>query len=728
MWVIVDFQKPTKGEHMETSIIHVATNPDELSQGIDLNQAWMFFESIGNAAKDALPQAATHKPNDLSPFQAFMNTLLSEQPGKVTTTSGAAEWSSAPIEALIAQGLWPIMMKIAEKQRQEIGTESKVLKQIAPKVEQLINIAIILNYGNPENAAHEFKQLVVKQLAKAKQQTQTFAELVQMPVAKFFAEMLRTVKPARQQLLKSVKELNASNRAFGRCIYTENHMPINTLPAMTTLEWFARNMDGRLVYEDGEVMSFSALGFLGDAVMAHKLAISVARKLPTYASDFDRHDMIDRFETPVITREWLITQMLLAAIDAPIDSGTIGTESYAGIVEHVKQMDDEQIVSATMQRFDARGMSRDDLSEVEWAVLEAKLYQNIVTIKNLSSAGINHLVLTHYEFTQSFVDKHTFSSREARNLAMAKEPLRSRVLANPLTRKKLFTAISWQNVMPNEIQDFMEARVLSAEDIARGMVKMGGNFGKGLGQTWLDTCYFVQLEHKVDLATKQARKILTEAGILGQESQNDPTVSYRDNPELIPSKEKASYLETAIRESVDNEHGSRSLVKHIIQVVRSDMPACKPFFTNPKHRDLIWRFFIDTFFSDSGQRDFGITEIDVELMSIIVGRKAWIKFFLAGEINLRQHEYTLSEESILQTRSDELNLPWAELENHPMVSQRPSSICHHDPDTMRSMLRTPEFSEEGIFRWYNESDPNCKDALKKYLKSRDRYYRILSKK
>jgi hypothetical protein len=715
---------------METqvSLVHVSSDSTlNVNDVFDLQSAADFLQHISGVAKNALPKK---EPIPCiayrTPFQKFMDILLAEQPSKVTTTGGAAEWSGAPIEAIIAQGLWPIMLKVAEKQRMTLGTETNVLKHIAPKVEQMINIGIMLAYGSPEIAAEEFKKRVLCGIKIDNSKAKSFAEVVQMPVAKFFAQILKVIAPARESLLKNLKKTVERNRAFAHCVYISEDLPLGSFPALSRIHTLAKKMDEHLPHLGYHDSDYDELGSIGDALMAYQTGIALLKKLPVKFMDIHRSGTELSGKFIAINSEWLYTQIVMAANQAPIDEGSISTEQYATMIRHFKTMSVEEILAAVFHRFEQRGVNRSVWNEAEQDILEATILLAIKKIKDYKPEGIHHLILTYYDFTANFQEERNFSHKEALKLATTGNPsLRNQLFNDKAAQAKINASLSWEAIHPNEVIEILACGIIPILDVARGVLRTDRSMKTVTSDSWIIGRTLAEDVRGRPDRTDEAEELLRNNGFLEHEKVQPVKLDYLENPSVIPQEEKPDFILKTLRALQDEFYDSEKLTRFILFVADTDYKFARNFFARADIRQTLYRFLEAELLNKDRRNLNRVSGTECDSFITSIGRQTWIKFKLTAEINMREMDYAGSKQHILENLAEGWHQPWRELESHPDKYARPSFESRVDSKTIAKLVRTKEFSEAGIFRWFHEADPECETKLKKYLRNRDRYFRIV---
>ncbi len=88
-------------------------------------------------------------------FEKFVDHLYVLAARTVTSGGGAFQWSSFPIEEVLASGLWPVLVRMADVLQVSLGTSSQVAKITQP-VNRYVSAGLELLFATPEQAAEQF--------------------------------------------------------------------------------------------------------------------------------------------------------------------------------------------------------------------------------------------------------------------------------------------------------------------------------------------------------------------------------------------------------------------------------------------------------------------------------------------------------------------------------------------------------------------------------------------
>src|SRR5688572_8559665 len=101
-----------------------------------------------------------------SPFEAFMAALGRRYRASAKSMASAAEWTAFPYEQAVADGLWLVFIRSAERLGLKLATPDHVLREIAPRVNRVLNNALLLVYTTTEEAAEAFDDRVAQSVAR----------------------------------------------------------------------------------------------------------------------------------------------------------------------------------------------------------------------------------------------------------------------------------------------------------------------------------------------------------------------------------------------------------------------------------------------------------------------------------------------------------------------------------------------------------------------------------
>lgn len=427
----------------------------------------------------------------------------------VTTAGGTANWSNAPIDQMVANGLYIVLMTTAKSLNLRMKTESKV-QDVAGRVNRLIEVGLALEYETPEAAAEAFLKEVVRgtergvrmgarpgmkisgkswktlqagsagrivsEIRSQKAQASgTLSGFIQAPAALFFMNLLKSaiaLRKERDALAEQIDEeiyspftnetVSILESRFGNLMYMQKDPDFITVSEYLSLQ-----------YKEVESSPAECLAAI-PALEATMEKIQMLKKLPVFQNDFHEDD--DGIST--IRYAWLRTQLCLAAGDIP-DRTRLSTTVWAEVRAGFRAKNSEQIVADFFQRMESRGMR---MSSREREMLTAIVKDHFT---NLVSEALDDLanVIGNDILIDVVLEEITFSPEEALDIALGWRKDGSVDLSHILAktheafdsfvRTHVVENIPWRDVTPEQLMSMISANVLSDEMIIDGIFKIG---------------------------------------------------------------------------------------------------------------------------------------------------------------------------------------------------------------------------------------------------------------
>lgn len=660
----------------------------------------------------------------LSPFHAFMNALLGGAPVKTTSMSGAAEWSEAPMEALIAQGLWPIMMRIASNLGTELSAEKDVLDKVAPKTEFLINIGLTLRYSSPEEATESFRSMLSgANITAASKGVNSFASTFQPTVAAFFAAILKDLQKIRGILGQEAKTLQSQNQVAPKIIFLPEYSQFMGLVPLISLTRLYRMMGYDYGKNHLDSRDISYLRQLGDAFMVYREALKAAHLLPVRMKDFSKINLGVRESSDpyIIIEHWLRSAILLAAADAPAEQGSIGSEDLLHMLVSARELEDEELIEKTFARFSKRGTDHIIWPIIQADFIESWIREGIQYIRSNSHEWIMNQSLVHYDFSKPIFEAKEMSPENALAYATSSSSELPKILHDD---KRLDAAIAkalpWGKISLKKFVEILTWNHLSAESIAVGITKLDKKIQPQALEEWLADC---TTHLRRFLATPEAVAILRQAGLLPK----DILAKLQLEDAMPKNPSKAQIIEALLEAGAKNP-GDDQILYALNLMSIAEKKTLRGAMEEPKHRHQILGLIQEHYSDPLRLTHFGGTDKAHKIFWEKLGLPLLLQICLALDIRMRSAEYNLPEEKLRETPTDEINLPWSEFWRQAEDDTGVYFPIKADPLLVKSLMKEQTFSEESIFRWAYEGDPEVESKLASYLRARDRYYQIVSKK
>ncbi len=674
---------------------------------------------------DSEESKKSHSALIISPFHAFMNALLGSEPPKTTSMSGAAEWSGAPMEALVAQGLWPIMLRIASKLDIELSVEKDVLLTLAPKTEYLLNIGITLRYSSPAKAAEDFRKI----LANANNDgfsggAKSFSAIFQSQSAAFFAEILKNLQATRGVLKAEAEALHSRNRITKKIIYLPENTHFMGLVSLSGLIRLYHMMSYDYRLNCLEERDVDYLRQLGDAFMVYREALNAAHLLPHRMADFAKVDLKMRLtgDPYVIIEQWLRSAILLSAADAPAEQGSVGSEDLLQMLVRARETEDQALMAKTYARFAKRGSKPVDWPAIQADFIATWIYEGIKCIRSESHEWLMNQCLVHYDFSRPIFATKKISPENALAYATLSSPEISKILEKD---KKLETAIAnalpWDKITLINFKNILEYRNLSAESIAIGITKLDKTIQQQAISEWLIDCNTDRLRYF--LVTPEAVDILRQAGLLPEDF-----LANLKPEEILLKNPSADQLEQALLEVCVENPGDDQLDHTLNLMSAAEEETINRVIAESKHRKQILDMIQEHYFDSKMLTHFGGSEKAFKQFWKKLQLPLFLRICLALEIRTRNLEYSLPKKELLEAPAQDISLPWSQFWQ---VAEKNTGVyfpIQVDALQVKSLMQEQAFSEESIFCWAFEGDPKVKSKLAAYLRARDRYYQIVNKK
>ncbi len=674
-----------------------------------------------------------------SPFHFFMNTLLGSTPIKITSMSGAAEWGEVPIETLIAQGLWPIMMRIASKLDMELSVENDVLNKIAPKTEFLINIGLILRYCSYEEAAKSFRNMLSNMnISATAEDVNSFASIFQSTVATFFADILKNLQKIRQILGQEAKALQNQNQVASKIIFIPIDSEFMGIMPLMGLTRFYQMMDYDYRLNHLEELDIKYLRQLNDACMIYREALKAARLLPISMKDFSKLDLKVRenYDPYIIIKHWLRSAILLSAVNAPIDQGSIGSEDLLFMLINAQGLEDQELINRTLARFANRGSKQKTWPVIQAYFIENWIREEIQFIRNNDLEKIMNQILVHYDFSKPIFEVKKISPKTALIYATSmSSELKKIIHEDKRSEEAIAKALPWSKIELKTFISILSSRNLSAKNLAIGITKLNKKIQSKAVTAWISECQDNSIQctqeeadiqnDKVNLilGTPEAIAILHRAKLLPEDFLSN--ISSEDNIPKEPSKDQI--IEALLKIYVKNQDNNQIIYALNLMSIAKEA-TLRSVIEEPKYRYQIL-CLIREYYSDSQDLiNFGGTYKAYKKFWEKLGTPLLLKICLAFEIYRRSTEYNLPKNQLLKIHADEINLPWSkfwQLAKEDTGIYFPIKIDHL---LVKSLMKEKSFSEESIFRWAYVGNKQLEAKLKSYLRARDRYYSIIRKK
>jgi hypothetical protein len=655
---------------------------------------------------DRSPEAeSARKPFAVPPtvFEAFL-VKLHERRSSVALRSmaGAAVWSDVPLLSIVADGLWPILQRAAEKMGFPLSGDEAILR-VTRRVDYVLAAGLLLQYKTMDDAADDFwKTVIFAGMNDAREHVGKGVIspklLWKVKTTTYFAALMR----ASMQAADEAERLLRSE--FRQPMFREGtEFLLNVLPEQQ-LETMMQHLAALWLKGGPRHLSVSYVeGIVG---WARTLAARarVCRLLPIRL-----HRLQNALESSTarelaspysVAESWISTQALLAMADAPIDDEEIDAPTFRRGQPVMRAATVDDIVRAFLHRMEERGLrlSSSDLvvliKTVRIAIEDRLRIPWEGKLNNATTEGY----LTNILFAEMDMEKNV---AKAFLLGEAAHEAAERSVRDNAAEKAIAT-LDWTQVSADDLAVLFRGDTVDEGDLLVGLRRVPKSVLE-------EAVHLVQR----DVTVPEIVHRMVVDGLI------DPTdaeiVSYLS--EL--SDERIHTRALAILSHFTNGSlgDSGSFLKPLAdRLLRMSLPKRRKLFGQPHLRDLVLTIVTETTSLAAGSHEF--TEDELRLRDML-GTELWIRFHLAQDVYYRASLY--SGVSDAEERSTMFPVWERRHELHHLPEHRGIDIrIGVSANELRELMLV--HSEEEILRWYAESQPQPEEFVRTYLGRRQRYY------
>ena len=650
-----------------------------------------------------------------TPFAKFMAALLSKSSPTKISMIGTAVWSDIPYDVIVGHGLWMILEqssgqsmeqdseKASKKRNVSLSTESNI-NELSHVVGHLINMGMMLVYKSHVHAANAFISDVIiprmEQLrATSHKSPMSVAEQWRVPVAQFFAPLIKRAKEHRQEVLAlahAIIEQNilrtGENDGIRAGIPLVDADWINTLAlhaATLSIHVPVRELDhtlqvGALIYKDLR----SALPRLHQTA----LEVSLFSKLKTLMSKLP----VGTFKNfSSICAGFVPTQILLACLTSETND-YLDARNYAKAIQILNQSSDEEVTERTVARIISR---MKPLSDVELALLTELVQQRIPSTRKLSpKMGLHEQQeLFIYVRPEDVINSPELALEYATGRAVTtSEPTGPRSAQRKADLKqRLASSIDWHSIDIEQFQRVLAEESLLPEQLADGIARMEKTVQETAVQKLLQSGYC----SRAGIARLiQHRLVIPDQGFVIEFAHLVPSAHVRD-AFVRELKGFVSYHVYLLHLAL---HMKPSDAVEIFECVEFRVEIIK---------------LISEISSSPNTKNQHLADLKT-----LVGAELWTKLVLSCDIELRKVEYRHRRRPTKKCKTKPLARwqdSWKPEQAHGLYAL--AATLFVPPLEAKAILL--RHSEASIFQWLHEGDPQRTRALTNYMRVRHTYYK-----
>lgn len=645
----------------------------------------------------------------LSAFLRELERHLNPQP-RVTQELGGIVWQGIPATRIVADGVWPIMIKVAEKIETSLSTERDAVKTVAPVVDRILTVGLFLRHRDPDQAAHACAEIVIRALANAKPVDGLVPHaLWTKPVAQFFAQAFLQGREFGEAMMAEATERSKENGYAGKWPASMSRHDTVALVELAEVRDTAAALaactsfhKGVMIDEHGTLGSIrhgftpslkECWPFLGvpKQLVERRLAQHVCAKLPCHLDRLPG-DAIGTEYAITIEHGWINTQILLAALDAPFREYLDSHEETTTALESLFQLGTKDAAARTLARLRKNGLPALTLEEDTW--LSAHLVESAKEL--IADAKKGHAPGC---LQRNVAVKHDRAQAIAIAEGELTSDLSSPALFTPAYWEEVDSHLDWPTLSANKVISFIRAGSMPFPYVEQGLAKASA-------EVRLDVIRNVASGFSADVWNRfNARGWLPE----------DPEF-YVKNRTLLPASVFPARLELILDYLADDTYGSEENLEILFEIVTclSDHTALKRFAHAPLREALALVVLSDSggiashipFKGLKNYRGYRVLE------PVLGGEEGWRKIILGALALFR-------EEPKGQARKSRISA--ADLEE-PMASWDKLATSEEgfdferilDLDKLEATKFLVKYPEKEILRWLREKPaPKPKKTVKK---------------
>lgn len=622
------------------------------------------------------------------------------------TMAGSAQWSDAPLMDMVADGLWPILLRSGEKLGRRVASPSAV-QEVAQLVDRVLRGGLLLRYPSMEAAARAFWFSVVEPAFSASapligKKAFAPAKLWQVLATTFFADLMRSAQATADRV-----ELLIQDERRQPYLYPDHPSQLRVFAfdrissIQSCAQYLRLTQDPRMV----AVASERALrDLLADATHLRSLA-SLLRRLPIQVRLLPRVLSTTAIH-PSIEETWMNTQVLLAGAGGPVAAETITADLFVRGMNAVRSKDPGTMLHAFLHRLSLRGLT---MSAEETALMTRLVTQRIQRFRDMRWSGKigQELVDEGTYFLDIDIAKIDIGRADAMRLishSSESEPLRTRY-GDAKTMHKIAAALPWQDLHAEQIVDIIHEEKVVGPALMRGLRKTNPEHLQLAVQRMLS-------DDAMD------RDVVAE--IYAQGISEPGALEYRLFLHVLPDDVVLKHLAFAFDLTTWRSKGF--LAAFISRMETIPTAARRAALRRPALRASIQSALTESIFAtgvgfDPNER----RPIEELALNRIFGEALWQRFVFAEEIHYRRYLYSGSGDPEERER---MYPAWTDLWDRSRFAHRSWKYiaAHVAMDAVKVKDLLTNLTEEDVLRWYAEGHADGAEIVSAYLADRRKYY------
>lgn len=643
-------------------------------------------------------------------FSAFLRALehdLNPYP-PVAQHGHSVLWQGIPATRMVADGLWPIMIKIAEKLDISLTTEQETTRVVSPVANRILTAGLFLRHGEPEAAAKACAEIIRLALSQTKaENTLAPHALWTRGIAQFFAHAVTHARQFSENLLTDASALVKGNTYTKKRHSSMRNEEVMVFVNLKDLAESVANIAACTSFKASvTLLEETPLPAIKEGVTPsldycrtflqiparlaeRKLAHRVCMKLPCHLERLPG-DAVGTEAWSTIEYGWLNTQILLAAVEAPYRDYLDSQEETETALKWLVQSGSQKVIEKTLTRLYARGLPTLTQEEQGW------LSSRLVSLANNAISSWAEKSPVPERFQRNVLIQH--DSAQALELARGDTTQESVTLATNSTDywNEVVSRLNWPEMTVDTVVGIIEAKDMPFTHLEAGLAKL-------------------PVPIRLEAITKAAPELEKNAWARFDELgwiPNDPALIVTLQKKM-PVSIFSTHFESILKHLEDRRDSHRTnleIVFETVALMHGD-PALERLGHTPLRESLAQILMSEmhgvlgtTWYVDL-KRKPGFSD----LQAAVGGEEAWRKIVLGAVALLREPE---------EIRKEIPRMPsWRTLATDPEGYNFETLLGLKETEAKRFLVK---HSESGLLRWLREEPPkkSKKTATKKRAKPR----------
>ncbi len=451
-----------------------------------------------------------------APLAALFHTVYEASAGNIQTTElGQAEWQELPVEELLTEGLWPVIVRVGEKMGITTLTSPRdILTTVIPVAHRLISQGLLLRYATVEEAAKDLLNALRQSHAAASMyKTRTPLMEVAGSVSMFFGGLIKLTQETRKEILQAKERIQRKQRVClsigGKSIVRGHYNRLH--------------VDSR--ERDIIALSFEPIAHEFEYAYTAHLAQKEMRAIETTLSlvtpilestQFPSTVSIDHISD--LPRALFTTWTMLAAC-GDLESAWIDQASFKKARAQIRRAENERLIENNVLLRFARQLRR-PVTAQERTVICDNVRAAIGWVRSL---GYDDLVpsevfcliasLEHVRFVADTLNRHLLCREDAERTLEKK--------LTPEQRLEILKLFNWKQLLGDEYISLLYSHSYTMQDILRYYEKLQKSVQKDIKDRVRSTV----LEAKPGTLNQQTIENLVRLGVVTHEDLDDPKPS-----------------------------------------------------------------------------------------------------------------------------------------------------------------------------------------------------------